>query len=183
MENGRIEAFKIDAQSLQTILDERLVEPLFQPICDVARQTILGFEALSRGPKGSELESPNTLFAAAQRFNKLSELELLCREKAIERFAELNLSGKLFLNVSPNTLLDPNHPRGETLQLIQQYGLQANQVVIEVTEQDKVDDGFLLLKTIGHYRKLGFNIAIDDLGAGYSGLKQWSYNFLLKQSS
>tara|TARA_Y100001956_G_scaffold32219_1_gene31615 strand:+ start:4607 stop:6394 length:1788 start_codon:yes stop_codon:yes gene_type:complete len=174
VENGRIEAFKIDAQGLQTILDEHLVEPLFQPICDVARQTILGFEALSRGPKGSELESPNALFAAAQRFNKLSELELLCREKAIERFAELNLSGKLFLNVSPNTLLDPNHPRGETLQLIQQYGLQANQVVIEVTEQDKVDDGFLLLKTIGHYRKLGFNIAIDDLGAGYSGLKQWS---------
>ena len=174
MENDCVEEIQCDAVGLQTILDDHLIESLFQPIYDVTRQVILGFEALSRGPKNSKLESPNALFSSAQRFNKLSELELLCREKAIEGFSKLNLPGKLFLNVSPNTLLDPNHPRGETLQLIHQYGLKANQVVIEVTEQDKVDDGFLLLKTIGHYRKLGFNIAIDDLGAGYSGLKQWS---------
>lgn len=159
---------------LENILKNSEITTLFQPIFDIAEQQILGYEALSRGPKGCVLEMPNALFSAAVTFDKISELELLCRSKAIENFVKLKLQGKLFLNVSPKTLLDPCHPRGETLHLVEQFGLAANRVVIEVTEQEKVDDGFLLLKTIAHYRKLGFSIAIDDLGAGYSGLKQWS---------
>ncbi|CAM4044517.1 GGDEF domain-containing protein [Pseudoalteromonas byunsanensis] len=166
------EAAELEKQVLENILKHGTVNTLFQPIYDISKQDILGFEALSRGVDC--LEMPEQLFAAAGIHNKLSELELLCREKAIERFVSLQLPGKLFLNVSPNTLLDPSHPRGETRHLVEKHGLAANKVVIEVTEQDKVDDGFLLLKTIEHYRQLGFNIAIDDLGAGYSGLKQWS---------
>ncbi|AZN33892.1 bifunctional diguanylate cyclase/phosphodiesterase [Pseudoalteromonas sp. Xi13] len=159
---------------LEYILSNGEITTLFQPIFDIANQTIIGYEALSRGPKNSPLEMPNPLFEAASEHALISELELLCRSKAIENFVKLNLNGKLFLNVSPKTLLDPCHPKGETLHLIEQFGLAANRVVIEVTEQEKVDDGFLLLKTIAHYRELGFTIAIDDLGAGYSGLKQWS---------
>lgn len=165
---------QLDLQTLESILQQGAIRTLFQPIYDITKQIILGFEALSRGIEGSSLELPERLFFVAGEHGKLSELELLCREKAIARFVEQDLPGKLFINVSPNTLLDPSHPKGETLHLVQKYGLAANRVVIEVTEQDKVDDGFLLLKTIEHYRQLGFNIAIDDLGAGYSGLKQWS---------
>ncbi|WP_404341371.1 GGDEF domain-containing protein [Pseudoalteromonas mariniglutinosa] len=159
---------------LQDILQNNTIKTLFQPIFDIANQQILGYEALSRGPQGSELEMPAALFRVAAECNKISELELLCRSKAIENFVKLNLQGKLFLNVSPKTLLDPCHPKGETLHLVEHFGLAAKRVVIEVTEQEKVDDGFLLIKTIAHYRQLGFSIAIDDLGAGYSGLKQWS---------
>ncbi len=164
----------IQRVSLENILHNSDITTLFQPIFDISGKQILGYEALSRGPKNSVLEMPNELFKAAIHYDKISELELLCRSKAIENFVNLNLKGKLFLNVSPKTLLDPCHPKGETLHLIEQFGLAASRVVIEVTEQEKVDDGFLLLKTIAHYRKLGFSIAIDDLGAGYSGLKQWS---------
>ena len=159
---------------LESILENNEITTLFQPIFDIAEQQILGYEALSRGPKNCTLEMPTALFSAAVMYDKISELELLCRSKAIENFVKLKLQGKLFLNVSPKILLDPCHPKGETLHLVEQFGLAANRVVIEVTEQEKVDDGFLLLKTIAHYRKLGFSIAIDDLGAGYSGLKQWS---------
>ncbi|WP_342365970.1 GGDEF domain-containing protein [Pseudoalteromonas sp. S16_S37] len=163
---------ELEKNILQNILEHGTVTTLFQPIYDISKQEVLGFEALSRGV--GCLEMPDRLFQAASVHNKLSELELLCREKAIERFMMQQLPGKLFLNVSPSALLDPSHPRGETRDLVEKYGLAANRVVIEVTEQDRVDDGFLLLKTIEHYRQLGFNIAIDDLGAGYSGLKQWS---------
>ncbi|ALQ06935.1 MULTISPECIES: GGDEF domain-containing protein [unclassified Pseudoalteromonas] len=159
---------------LEYILNNAEITTLFQPIFNISNQSIIGYEALSRGPKNSPLEMPNKLFEVAHQHALISELELLCRSKAIENFVKLNLQGKLFLNVSPKTLLDPCHPKGETLHLIEQFGLAANRVVIEVTEQEKVDDGFLLLKTIAHYRELGFTIAIDDLGAGYSGLKQWS---------
>ena len=164
----------IQRKVLEYILKSGEITTLFQPIFDISNQVIVGYEALSRGPKDSPLEMPNTLFKVAHEQGLISELELLCRSKAIENFVRLNLQGKLFLNVSPKTLLDPCHPKGETLHLIEQFGLAANRVVIEVTEQEKVDDGFLLLKTIAHYRELGFTIAIDDLGAGYSGLKQWS---------
>lgn len=164
----------VQRKVLEYILDNGEITTLFQPIFDISNHTILGYEALSRGPKNSPLEMPNKLFAVAHEHGLISELELLCRSKAIENFVKLALQGKLFLNVSPKILLDPCHPKGETLHLIEQFGLAANRVVIEVTEQEKVDDGFLLLKTIAHYRELGFTIAIDDLGAGYSGLKQWS---------
>ena len=76
--------------------------------------------------------------------------------------------------MSRNVLLDQSHPKGETLHLLAQNGLAANRVIIEVTEQEKVADDDLFKQTIQHYRDLGFAIAIDDLGAGYSGLKQWS---------
>lgn len=161
-------------QVLESILHQGAITTLFQPIFDIAKQSIIGYEALSRGPKNSPLAMPNKLFETAHKYKLISELELLCRSRAIENFVKLSLQGKLFLNVSPKILLDPSHPKGETLHLIEQFGLAANRVVIEVTEQEKVDDGFLLLKTIAHYRELGFTIAIDDLGAGYSGLKQWS---------
>ncbi|WP_372763201.1 EAL domain-containing protein, partial [Pseudoalteromonas sp.] len=146
---------------LDTILVNCTITTLFQPLFDTSNQTILGYEALSRGPKNSALEMPNALFQAAHQHGLLSELELLCRSKAIENFVHLQLQGKLFLNVSPKTLLDPSHPKGETLHLIKQFGLAANRVVIEVTEQERVEDEFLLQKTLEHYRSLGFTIAID----------------------
>ncbi|WP_349304671.1 bifunctional diguanylate cyclase/phosphodiesterase [Pseudoalteromonas sp. BDTF-M6] len=159
---------------LTLILRQRSITTVFQPIFDVTKQRIIGYEALSRGPQGSPLHAPAVLFSCAQQAQRLSELELLCRETAIATFAELQLDGKLFLNVSPNTLLDPAHPKGQTLQLLRKYGLGPQQVVIELTEQDKVEDADLLRVAVEHYRELGFHIAIDDLGAGYSGLKQWS---------
>ncbi len=159
---------------LNTIIKEKAVFTLFQPIYDLAKRQILGFEALSRGMSGSLLESPDKLFAIASKQERLSELEIICREAAIKQFVSLNLPGKLFLNVSPKALLDPSHPKGETRHLTEVYGLDPKRVVIEVTEQDKVDDANLLLTTITHYRELGFQIAIDDLGAGYSGLRKWS---------
>ena len=163
---------------LSELLDEILanggITKWFQPIFDISKQSILGYEALSRGPKNSPLEMPEPLFQLAHQHGLISELELLCRSKAIEKFVRLKLQGKLFLNVSPQTLLDPCHPKGETLHLIKHFGLAPERVVIEVTEKEKIDDDSLFQKTISYYRSLGFTIAIDDLGAGYSGLKQWS---------
>ena len=156
------------------ILEKELITTVFQPVFDFGNKTILGYEALSRGPENTQLESPEVLFKLASSEQKISELELLCRKQAIVNFADLKLDGKLLLNVSPNVLLDPYHPKGETLHLLAQNGLSANRVIFEVTEQEKVEDDDLFKQTIQHYRDLGFAIAIDDLGAGYSGLKQWS---------
>ena len=105
--------------SLGQILAHGDLHSLFQPIVSVAERRILGYEALTRGPSNSPLHSPLTLFAAARQTGLLSELELACRKSACRRFAEQQLDGLLFLNVSPDSLLDANHQPGRTLQLLQ----------------------------------------------------------------
>ena len=160
--------------ALDSILANGDLHSLFQPIFSLSERRILGYEALSRGPSNSALHSPINLFAVARSAGRLSELELLCRKNACQRFSQLKLEGKLFLNVSPDSLMEPKHQPGRTLQLLQTLGIPPSQVVIELTEQSPTDDFALLDTALHHYRAMGFSIALDDLGAGYSSLRLWS---------
>lgn len=160
--------------ALSSILAQSGLHSLFQPIISLSERRILGYEALSRGPSNSPLHSPVTLFAVARQAGRLSELEIACRHSACRRFSEQLLPGKLFLNVSPESLLEAAHQPGRTLQLLQDFGIPPSQVVIELTEQTPIDDFQLLQNALHHYRDMGFSIALDDLGAGYSSLRLWS---------
>ncbi len=160
--------------ALSSILSQSGLHSLFQPIISLSERRILGYEALSRGPSNSPLHSPVALFAVARQAGRLSELEIACRESACRRFNEQQLPGMLFLNVSPESLLEAAHQPGRTLQLLQDFGIPPSQVVIELTEQTPTDDFQLLQTALHHYRAMGFSIALDDLGAGYSSLRLWS---------
>lgn len=159
---------------LLRIIENGAITTLFQPIVSGVEKNIIGYEALSRGPSNSPLHSPLTLFAAASHFGKLTELEFLCRRCALTRFSELKLGGLLFINVTPGSLLEKNHYAGETLSIIQEVGLEPQDVVIELTEHLPINDVELLQAALQHYRSMGFSIAIDDLGAGYSSLRLWT---------
>lgn len=161
--------------SIQTIISNKKICTFFQPIFDIKNKTIIGYEALTRGPKNTELYSPEVLFESAQKSNLLSELDLLCRESAITRFVALKLTGKLFINICLDVMLNKDHPYGETIKLVERSGLSPQQVVIEISEKSPFPKSDILLKALNKYRKFGFDIAIDDVGVGYSGLKQWSY--------
>ncbi|MEJ6817420.1 bifunctional diguanylate cyclase/phosphodiesterase [Pseudomonas sp. LF-5] len=160
--------------ALSSILSQSGLHSLFQPIICLSERRILGYEALTRGPSNSPLHSPIALFAVARQAGRLSELEIACRQSACRRFNEQQLPGKLFLNVSPESLLEAAHQPGRTLQLLQDFGIPPSQVVIELTEQTPIDDFQLLQTALHHYRAMGFSIALDDLGAGYSSLRLWS---------
>ncbi|KPG94406.1 MULTISPECIES: bifunctional diguanylate cyclase/phosphodiesterase [Pseudomonas] len=160
--------------ALSSILTQSGLHSLFQPIISLSERRILGYEALTRGPSNSPLHSPIALFAVARQAGRLNELEIACRQSACRRFNEQQLPGKLFLNVSPESLLEAAHQPGRTLQLLQDFGIPPSQVVIELTEQTPIDDFQLLQTALHHYRAMGFSIALDDLGAGYSSLRLWS---------
>ena len=160
--------------ALDHILAHGDLHSLFQPIVSLSERRILGYEALTRGPSNSPLHSPVNLFGVARHAGRLSELELACRKSACRHFSEQKLEGKLFLNVSPDSLLEPTHQPGRTLKLLQDYGIPPSQVVIELTEQSPTEDFSLLYTALHHYRAMGFSIALDDLGAGYSSLRLWS---------
>lgn len=156
------------------ILDGKLLTPYFQPIVSLAQKKIMGYEALIRGPSDSSLHSPFNLFTTAERFNLSTRLEFLCREITIEHYADLKIKEKLFINASPLVLLQPEFKKGETLRLLDQYGVNPRSVVIELTEHKPADNYEIMRASAKHYRGMGFEIALDDLGAGYSGLRLWA---------
>ncbi|MDG9928454.1 MULTISPECIES: EAL and GGDEF domain-containing protein [unclassified Pseudomonas] len=160
--------------ALESILAHGDLHSLFQPIVSLSERRILGYEALTRGPSNSSLHAPIALFTVARNAGRLSELELLARKSACRRYSDLQLDGKLFLNVSPESLLEASHQPGRTLRLLQEFGIPPGQVVIELTEQAPIEDLQLLDTALHHYRAMGFSIALDDLGAGYSSLRLWS---------
>ncbi|MGX9460438.1 EAL domain-containing protein [Shewanella sp. A14] len=162
------------ASELDNIIEQQAIEAVFQPIFNVLTNQLHGVEALSRGPLHSPLHTPFALFDTAEKQGLLSELETLCRSISVHAFHTRQLNGKLFINISPKALLDPSHPKGMTLQLIRQLGISPSDVVIELSEQYPADDIDLLKSCLNHYRNQGFLTAIDDLGAGYSGLRLWS---------
>ncbi len=159
---------------LKEILEQRQLNALFQPVINMQTGHIVGYEGLIRGPSDSPLHSPMNLFKVARANNLSVAVEHLCRRAVLERFAELKLPGKLFLNVSPEMLLQPQARHGETLGYIQQVGINPERVIIELTENQPTYDYDLLREAVMHYRGMGFQIAIDDLGEGFSSLRLWS---------
>lgn len=159
---------------LLEIIESKLINIYFQPIISADGQSIYAYEALSRGPSGSILFDPVNLFEQAKQQNKLFALESVCRTKAIEQFSQKQLPGKLFLNISPETLIQADYQRGLTLELVNHFGISPEQVVIEITEHSPTHDYELMRRAVKHYQGEGFSIALDDLGTGYSSLRLWS---------
>ena len=159
---------------LQEIIRERQLYAIFQPIVDMKEAHIIGYEGLIRGPSNSPLHSPLALFQAARECGLAIEIEYLSRSIVLESFARLGISGKMFLNVSPDTLLMEGWQQGQTLRCIKESGLHPNQVVIELTENSPSLDYATLREATAHYRAMGFEIAMDDLGEGFSSLRMWS---------
>lgn len=153
-----------------TILAQGWISAHYQPILDFQSDAVLGWEALARGPEGSTFRSPVMLFETAEQLGRLFALEKRCREVAVQNVGELKEGQKLFLNIHPKTMADPAFTPGQTLALMEQAGLTPNNVVFEITERHSVQDFDLFYRTLDHYRSQGFQVAVDDAGAGYAGL-------------
>ncbi len=168
------EAKETATTPLHEIIAHRRLSALFQPIVDIKSGEFLGFEGLIRGPADSPLHSPINLFGAAEQQNLSLEVEMLSRQTVLEAFAKQNLPGNLFLNVSPETLTHPSFKNGQTLEFLRALNLDPARVVIEITENQPTFDFVAMRSALLHYRSMGFKIAIDDLGEGFSSLRLWS---------
>jgi diguanylate cyclase (GGDEF)-like protein len=162
------------ASEFEALLRDGTLQALFQPIVDGASRRPIGYEALARGPVGSPLHLPDALFAMAHRTGQCLELERTCITAALRDFAALQIEGRLFLNVLPQTLLGwPEFPAWLEERL-GRLDLDPHNLVVELTEHGLTDDQTRLIEAVAPLRTLGCDIALDDLGAGASGLKTWS---------
>ena len=176
LDRSDVKAERRDAHAalFRDILERRALSCVFQPILDFHARSIYGYEALIRGPKGSLFQSPIDLFDAATDSETLVLLSSICVNKAMSEFAARRLPGKLFLNISPDVVSIPgfNPERGK--KFLDSIQLRPDQIVIELTEHqptfnfERIRDSLLL------YRSMGFQVAIDDLGEGFSSLRLWS---------
>ncbi len=157
-------------RELREILELGRVRAVYQPIVNLRSGSVFAWEALARGPAESALASPAMLFDVAEEAGTIFALEKACREAAIQGFSHRDQGAKLFCNVHPRTLLDPAFAPGETRRLLDKYGMEPREVVLEITERHSVKDFNLFHRTLAHYRDAGYGVAVDDVGTGYSGL-------------
>ncbi|MEG6520990.1 GGDEF domain-containing protein [Desulfotomaculum sp. 1211_IL3151] len=153
------------------LLEKKDFRILYQPIVSLQTGEVLGWEALTRGPKDSAFFSPAVIFNFAEEVGCLFPLEKICRELAINNFGQVNEFQKLFLNIHPYTVNDPQFVKGETRKLLDDGKVSPNNVVFEITERHSINDFSQFNKTLSHYRGQGYQVAVDDAGAGFSSLQ------------
>ena len=140
------------------------VRSVYQPIVELQSGQVVGYEALARGPEGSDLESPAALFAAAREHDRVVELDWACRVAALRGALRsgLRAPGMLFVNAEPEALSVPSDPAAV------EYVREASKRVplcIEVTERALTLHPAELLATVERIRASGIAIALDDVGA------------------
>ena len=162
------------SRQLHRVLEEKSLATVFQPIFGFREGRIVGYEALVRGPRGSLLQTPAELFAAAAEEGLAVELNLLCIQQMLHAFAASSLPGRLFLNVSPQLILQRAHDQDRAAHFMRSIGLPAERIVIELTEDYPTVDFRRVHESLMLYRSLGCSIAIDDLGEGFASLRLWS---------
>lgn len=142
----------------------------FQPIVDIRRRTVYAYEALVRGNEG---QGAGWVLEQVNNGNRY-RFDQSCRVKAIELAASLGLLDrpdcKLHINFLPNAVYRPETCIRATLEAAKEAGMPTERLVFEVTEGEQVQDEAHLQGIFTEYRRQGFLTAIDDFGAGYSGL-------------
>jgi EAL domain-containing protein (putative c-di-GMP-specific phosphodiesterase class I)/GGDEF domain-containing protein len=158
---------------LDRLIAECQVDIHFQPLVDIDRAALLGYEALTRGPADSPLHSPLVLFEAAAQAGRLIELERMVLRRALRRFRELGLPGQIFLNVTVDTVLAAEARVPGFVGELAEIGLSPSRIVFEITETRPILEYARLGRVLDALRSHGFVVALDDLGEGFAGLKRW----------
>ncbi len=159
-------------ERLQDVLLRDRVVTAYQPILRMKEGTILGFEALSRGPRGSGLDTANALFGAAEKHGLQVELDRLCRRRALLSAAgRIPSSAKIFVNTFPATMRDPQFRGKALIDFLDRAQVAPHRVVIEITEKLVIENYALFREMMAYFTDLGMSFAVDDVGSGYSGLE------------
>jgi EAL domain-containing protein (putative c-di-GMP-specific phosphodiesterase class I) len=141
----------------------------FQPIVDADAAKVWGYEALIRGTDGAGAAAILSRVGPEQRYR----FDQACRVKAIELAARLfprENTPRLSINFLPNAVYEPAACLRRTLAAARRCRFPQSAIVFEFTENEQVHDAGHLRAIIAEYRKQGFVTAIDDFGAGQSGL-------------
>ncbi len=158
-------------ERLQDMIVRERILTAYQPIVLLKDRTVLGYEALTRGVRGSGLEEADALFGAAARHGLLIELDRLCRSRALLGSGRLPEHARIFVNTLPATIHDPQFRGRALIDFLERAHLSPDRLVIEITEKLVIENYTLFRESMAYFTDLGMSFAVDDVGAGYSGLE------------
>ena len=138
----------------------------FQPIVDMQAREVASYEALIRGPGNESAYQILSQVPAEAIF----AFDLQARVTAIGLAARLGVSCNINLNFLPRSLNSSGEAIMSTLEAASRMNLPVSQIVLEIVEGEFIDDIPRFIELMNKYRSLGLLVAIDDFGAGYSGL-------------
>ena len=151
------------ARKLRAIITDKRIRTLYQPIVDLRTNRAIGFEALSRGPRG-EFETPDVLFRIAYESDLVLKLDAVCRAQAVRGMRRMHDHELLFINMEPGSIFDP-----KLMDSIPES--RVGQVVFEITEHAAISDFQTFRQAAQLVKQRGFKLAMDDVGSAYSGLR------------
>lgn len=166
-----VDAGAVDRAGLEVRFEAALGElwMAYQPIVEARSGVLFAAEALMRSREPS-LANPLALLDAAKQLGRLPQLGRKVRELSAANLAAAPSEHlHLFVNLHPSDLLDEELVR-ETAPL----SAFAHRVVLEVTERAALEESEAMRQRLARLRELGFRLAVDDIGAGYSGLKSFT---------
>jgi len=146
------------------MLDRRDVHMIFQPVFDLLSGEIVAFEALARGPAGTQFASPFAMFTAAREAGRIAELDWVCRAAAFQAFfdADLPTSMSLFVNIEPEAIATQCPP---DLQAVVARAESLLRVFVEVNDSALASDPAGVMVAVDRARGMGWGIAMDDVGS------------------
>ena len=145
----------------------------FQPIVDTLTGRPFAYEALLRGTDGAGAASILSQVTEENRYS----FDQACRVKAIETALGAGLletDARLFINFLPNAVYSAMACIQLTLRTAQATGLPIDRLIFEFTENEEMGSPEHVASIINTYKRIGFAIAIDDFGAGHSGLDMFA---------
>jgi EAL domain-containing protein (putative c-di-GMP-specific phosphodiesterase class I) len=163
------------AQRNKTLLQEIILgeglTPVYQPIVHIQSGDIFGYEALTRGPRQSPMESPATLFAVAEEVDLVFELDRACFRGALRGAVGLEPVHRLFVNLLPLSFYDTSFIEQEVSVLLEAAALTPANIVFEITERLAIENFTTFRRALATYTAMGFGVAIDDVGTRHSNLE------------
>ncbi|HQP10469.1 MAG TPA: EAL domain-containing protein [Candidatus Omnitrophota bacterium] len=177
MRRGKLTSYEKDSSKyeqriiieLRKIVDEKLIDPYFQPIFLLNPLKLYGFESLSRPNTLSTLSAPELLFKAAIQYGFYQDMEFLAWEKALKYVSMHIDSKKLFLNCNPYLVEGPKFMLIKSL--FEKHNIDVRNVFLEITERSAIPNFRAFYKHLQAYRDYGFKFAVDDVGGGYASLE------------
>jgi diguanylate cyclase (GGDEF)-like protein len=160
-----------DRTTLQDVILGEGLTSVYQPIVDLGTGDIFAYEALTRGPRGTPLESPATLFAIADEVDLTVELDRACFRGALRNAMTLEPVHRLFVNLLPMSFYDSAFIEVEVGNLLTAAGLTPANIVFEITERLAIENFASFKRALAAYTAMGFGVAIDDVGTRHSNLE------------
>jgi EAL domain-containing protein (putative c-di-GMP-specific phosphodiesterase class I) len=146
-----------------------------QPIMEFDKYELFAYESLLRSADPSRRINPGELFKAAELTGFHSMLDQRARKAAIEsRVGNIEKGVKSFINFLPSTIYNPKYCLKHTFHIVDQYGVNPEDLVFEVVETEKIENVSHLKSVLEVYKREGMKVALDDVGSGFATIEMLS---------